>query len=127
MDGIGGYSNWRWMFILEGIITLIVGISAFFFVADFPEDVTWLTEDERSWVIARTGRDTEPARNITTKDILRFFRKPKNLFGGIIYFSKHFGAGHGCHCTLTTCHTAMVVPIYSRRTPRASPQHPLSP
>ena len=88
MDGVGGLSNWRWVFILEGIVTIIVGISAYFLVADFPENASWLTEDERSWVLVRTGRDKTSER-ITLQHILRFFSDVKNVLGGIIYFGRH--------------------------------------
>ena len=47
MDGVGGYEGWRWIFILEGIVTVILGISCFFFLIDSPALSTrWLTPDE---------------------------------------------------------------------------------
>ncbi|KAF4620182.1 hypothetical protein G7Y89_g14639 [Cudoniella acicularis] len=52
-DGIRGIHNWQWMFILEGIATVLVGMAAFFLVSDFPEDAAWLTAEERTFVIAR--------------------------------------------------------------------------
>ena len=53
MDGVGGYSGWRWIFILEGLLTVIVAIGAFFAIHDFPETASFLTEEERAWVIHR--------------------------------------------------------------------------
>lgn len=50
MDGIRGYSSWRWIFILEGIATILVGVSSYFLVSDFSEDVNWLNEEERRFV-----------------------------------------------------------------------------
>lgn len=88
MDGVRGYRSWRWIFILEGICTILIGIAAFFLVADFPDEAKWLTEDERSWVLARTGRDKEMAQQVVAKDILRFFSDIKNILGGVIYFGK---------------------------------------
>ena len=88
MDGVGGYSNWRWVFILEGILTIIIGVVAYFTLADFPEQAKWLTEDERGWVITRTGRDKEGIQKIGAKDILRFFSDFKNILAGIVYFGK---------------------------------------
>lgn len=88
MNGVGGYSNWRWLFILEGIATIVIGAFAYFLVPDFPEEAKWLTEDERSWVIARTGRGTEPPPKIEAKDILQFFSDFKNVCAGVIYFGK---------------------------------------
>ncbi|KAL7894925.1 major facilitator superfamily domain-containing protein [Trichoderma sp. SZMC 28014] len=53
MDGVGGLAGWRWIFILEGIATVLVAASAFFFLFDFPETATFLTEEERAFVIHR--------------------------------------------------------------------------
>ncbi len=53
MDGVGGLRGWRWIFILEGIATVVVAIAAFFVLQDFPETATFLTEEERAFVIHR--------------------------------------------------------------------------
>ncbi|EAW17245.1 allantoate permease family MFS transporter [Aspergillus fischeri NRRL 181] len=62
MDGVGGYAGWRWIFILEGLLTVAVAFVAPFAIHDFPETATFLTEEERRWVIhklrAQSGRDT---------------------------------------------------------------------
>ncbi|KAL3442334.1 major facilitator superfamily domain-containing protein [Aspergillus insuetus] len=51
MDGVGNYAGWRWIFILEGILTVLVGVVAPFFMHDFPETAKFLTEEERQYVI----------------------------------------------------------------------------
>lgn len=86
MDGIGGLANWRWVFILEGLATILIGIAAFFFVCDFPDDAHWLTEEERAFVISRTA-GSKATRSVTSADVYRFFMDPKNLLGGIMYLS----------------------------------------
>ncbi|CAJ2501270.1 Uu.00g041230.m01.CDS01 [Anthostomella pinea] len=53
MDGVGNLEGWRWIFILEGIVTVIVAIAAFFILHDFPETATFLTEEERAFVVFR--------------------------------------------------------------------------
>jgi sugar phosphate permease len=53
MDGKRGLEGWRWIFILEGILTVIVAFAAFFCIADYPEKATFLTEEERGIVISR--------------------------------------------------------------------------
>lgn len=53
MDGVGGYEGWRWIFILEGLLTVIVAFLAFFVLHDFPETATFLTEEERAFVVYR--------------------------------------------------------------------------
>jgi MFS family permease len=53
MDGIGNLAGWRWIFILEGILTVIVAIIAYFVLYDFPETASFLTEEERAFVVYR--------------------------------------------------------------------------
>ncbi|KAJ5749011.1 uncharacterized protein N7511_010707 [Penicillium nucicola] len=51
MDGVGGYAGWRWIFILEGLLTIVVALVAPFAIHDSPETATFLTEEERRFVI----------------------------------------------------------------------------
>ncbi|KAH8726485.1 major facilitator superfamily domain-containing protein [Phaeosphaeriaceae sp. PMI808] len=53
MDGVGNLEGWRWIFILEGILTVVVAIIAYFTLCDFPETATFLTEEERAFVVYR--------------------------------------------------------------------------
>ncbi|KIM33275.1 hypothetical protein M408DRAFT_152128 [Serendipita vermifera MAFF 305830] len=57
MKGIGGLQGWSWIFILEGIVTFIVAIWAYFQVHDKPETAKFLTEEERSEVRRRLVED----------------------------------------------------------------------
>lgn len=53
MDGVAGLEGWRWIFILEGIATVLVAFSAFFVIHDFPETASFLTPDEKAFVMHR--------------------------------------------------------------------------
>jgi MFS family permease len=86
MNHIQGLADWRWIFILEGIFTILVGLSAFFTVSDFPEEVKWLTPKEKSFVLAKTQTNRSNTESITLKDILNFFRDVKVFLGAIMYF-----------------------------------------
>jgi MFS family permease len=88
MDGVRGMANWRWLFILEGIATLFIGLMAFFLVTDFPQEATWLTEEEKNFVIARTKGEVahDTSMTISSKDLVAFFSDPKNYLGAMMYF-----------------------------------------
>ncbi|KAF6220929.1 hypothetical protein HO133_002609 [Letharia lupina] len=92
MQGVRGYSSWRWIFILEGIATIIIGIGAYFLVADFPADASWLSAEEKEYVIARTGTDEGAASPITVRQIVSFFGNVKNIIGGFMYFAYSYFA-----------------------------------
>lgn len=88
MHGIRGYSSWRWVFILEGIATIIIGIGAYFLVTDFPADARWLNVEEREFVMAKSMTDDEATSPITVRKIVSFFGDVKNLLGAIMYFGE---------------------------------------
>lgn len=45
-----GLSSWRWVFILQGIPPVLIGIWVLFYLADRPSKATWLTKDESTWL-----------------------------------------------------------------------------
>ena len=86
MDGDRGYHAWRWVFILEGIATILIGFMSFFALTDFPEEARWLTEEERRFIIAKAGTDEHPDEPITFRRIFKFLADGKPLAGGLMYF-----------------------------------------
>ena len=59
MDGIGGKRGWAWIFILEGLATILIGIASFWMVFDFPDLATFLSHDDRRRVIRRLKADQQ--------------------------------------------------------------------
>lgn len=53
MNGAGGLSAWRWLFILEGIPSMISSIFVFFFLPDYPETADWLSPEEKALAARR--------------------------------------------------------------------------
>ncbi|EIM87019.1 MFS general substrate transporter [Stereum hirsutum FP-91666 SS1] len=51
MDGVGGLEAWSWIFILEGIATVLVGVLALLVLVDFPATAKFLTPEEKAYVI----------------------------------------------------------------------------
>lgn len=89
MDGMRGYRGWRWIFILEGLLTIVVSFFFFFLLPNFPEEVKWLREDERAFVKARLQIDqgkSAAERPIALRDVGNVFRDPKIIVGGFMYF-----------------------------------------
>ncbi|KAE9366459.1 phthalate transporter [Stipitochalara longipes BDJ] len=65
MKGLGGLSGWRWIFIMEGLLTCLAGIAGYFLIVDFPElsKNSWkfLSKREAAYVVATIERDRADA------------------------------------------------------------------
>lgn len=106
MKMVRGLSAWRWVFILEGIATILIGIVSYFLVSDFPEDAKWLTEDERTFVMARTAVSKQDGEKITFQKVLLFFTDVKHLLAGIMYFGKSTKQQNSSHSKPTPPETS---------------------
>jgi len=89
MDHMRGYRGWRWIFILEGLLTILFSFSFFFLLPNFPEETKWLSEPERAFVKARLQIDqgkSAAERPIKLRDVGNVFKDPKIIVGGFMYF-----------------------------------------
>lgn len=57
LDGARGLRAWRWLFIIEGVITIFVAVCAYFILPNFPRTTGWLTEEERDLAVWRLDED----------------------------------------------------------------------
>ena len=62
-----GLAGWRWLFLIEGLPAVILGIVCLFFLDDGPARASWLSEDEKRKIAARLERDRELEQNPTTQ------------------------------------------------------------
>ncbi|EEY20081.1 inner membrane transport protein yfaV [Verticillium alfalfae VaMs.102] len=53
LDGVGGLSGWRWIFIIEGILTVLVGVFIAWILPDGPRSASFLTAEEKCFLFAR--------------------------------------------------------------------------
>lgn len=89
MDGMRGYSAWRWIFILEGTLTCVISFLFFFIIPDFPENAKFLTPEEREFMKLKLQDDQGKSaleRPIKLKDVVDVFKDYKILIGGFMYF-----------------------------------------
>src|ERR1043165_6591010 len=69
MDGVQGMHGWQWMFLLEGIPTLILGVAVFFWLTDRPAKARWLSDAEKQWLEADLEMDRARIADGGRKDI----------------------------------------------------------
>jgi ACS family tartrate transporter-like MFS transporter len=59
-----GIAGWRWIFIVEGIPPIILGVIAIFYLTDWPRQAGWLPEDERNWISAELEAETRAKKKV---------------------------------------------------------------
>ena len=52
MDGLLGLHGWQWMFLVEAVPAVVLGVVVLFYLTDRPEKATWLADDQRAWLVA---------------------------------------------------------------------------
>ncbi|RDW66519.1 MFS general substrate transporter-10 [Coleophoma cylindrospora] len=57
MQGVRGLNAWRWLFILEGVITVLCAFVALFVLPNFPRTTKWLTEEQKAMAVWRLQED----------------------------------------------------------------------
>jgi ACS family 4-hydroxyphenylacetate permease-like MFS transporter len=68
-DGIFGIAGWRWLFLIEGLPSVVLGIVAAFYLTSRPSEAKWLTKEEKSVLEASLG-GPPPARSGGFRELL---------------------------------------------------------
>jgi len=76
LDGVLGLHGWQWLFLFEGVPTVLLGISVLFVLNDGPDAADWLTPEERSWLNSELRRDEERYGASKHHNLLDAFRLP---------------------------------------------------
>ena len=72
-DGWLGLRGWQWMFIVEAVPAVLLGVACLFVLSDRPADARWLGSEEREWLLARLqadGRRGKPVRQMSVWQVL---------------------------------------------------------
>jgi len=86
LDGVMGLQGWQWLFIIEGIPSIALGIVSWFYLTDRPEKADWLTAEQKAWLAARLKAEVaakQAAKHMTLGEALA---SPKVIALSLIYF-----------------------------------------
>ncbi len=93
MTGVGHLSSWQWLFLLEGIPSVVMGLVTLWFLTDRPSNASWLSEDEKQ-LVAR-GLEEDDAKKRTTGHaghrLSDAFRSVPVWLLGVVYFGMTAG------------------------------------
>lgn len=82
---VGGLRNWQWLFLLEGIPSIVLGLLAFLVLKDRPEDAAWLSAEEKSIVTADLAAEQSgKAGKHDSGSLLQALRDPRVYVLGLV-------------------------------------------
>ncbi|SHM64379.1 D-galactonate transporter [Pseudomonas asturiensis] len=87
MDGVGGLSGWKWVFVVEGAPACLLGILCFFVLRDRPDDATWLTDDEKRLVKEDLAKDEIPEEQHSKGVMRNILCNPVNYLVAYLFFT----------------------------------------
>lgn len=93
MEGVAGLSGWQWLFIIEGIPSVLLGFSVLFLLPDGPRDAAWLTSEEREWLEADRAREDSRRLEAGGSDKLSALADPRVWILIGLYISVSIGTG----------------------------------
>jgi ACS family phthalate transporter-like MFS transporter len=87
LGGVLGFANWQWLFLIEGMLPVAMGILAFFVLDDRPREASWLSGREKDLLIANLSVEGRPEGRSGVQAFLSALRKPTLWIATFGYFS----------------------------------------
>jgi len=94
LDGWLGVAGWQWLFILEAIPAVILGVAFWLFMTDWPSQAHWLSREQREWLIARLDAERAQRESIHRFSLWQAMLNRRVLLLSLVYFGGTF-SGYG--------------------------------
>jgi ACS family tartrate transporter-like MFS transporter len=93
MPPLAGLADWQWLFIIEAVPAIILGLVVLKYLTDKPAQAHWLRDDERAWLVAKLQDEARlgGARPDHASSAWRALRDPRVLALALIYFGTSAG------------------------------------
>lgn len=91
MNGVMGLHGWQWLFLIEAIPALILGVVVFFYMTDRPEKASWLKDDERAWLVQAMKAEDAGKAGSDKHGSFAGLTNPRVLALALVYFGTSAG------------------------------------
>ncbi|MEO8519998.1 MAG: MFS transporter [Acidobacteriota bacterium] len=92
MDGIGGLAGWQWLFIIEALPAVLVGILLLFILPNGPEDVRWLSAPQKGWIRTRLAAEAAQTGSTHEHRLAEVFTSGRVWLLCLLYFLMNIGS-----------------------------------
>ncbi|MGA2994090.1 MFS transporter [Bradyrhizobium sp.] len=86
LDGAMGLKGWQWLFIIEGVPSVLLGIVTWFYLTDRPERADWLTAEQKAWLASKLNAETATKQAATQLTLGEALSSPKVIMLSLSYF-----------------------------------------
>lgn len=86
LHGVMGLQGWQWLFIIEGIPSILLGIVSWFYLTDRPDNATWLTAQQKAWLASRLNAEDAAKQAATHMTLGEALTSSKVIMLSLIYF-----------------------------------------
>jgi MFS family permease len=90
MDGVWGIRGWRWLFLIDGLPAVLLGLAAMFVLTDKPANARFLTEAEKQVVVDDMEADRKARTTAASTTVRETLRNPKVWLMVVVYFTMAF-------------------------------------
>ena len=86
LDGAMGLQGWQWLFIIEGVPSVLLGIVAWFYLTDRPAKADWLGAEQKAWLAAKLESEVAAKQAVTHLTLGQALSSPKVIALSLVYF-----------------------------------------
>ena len=81
-----GLSGWQWMFLVEGMPAILLGVTVYWTLSDSPKEASWLKGEERAWLLDRLAREQQAESAISKGGFWDVLVSPRIWLLSVVYF-----------------------------------------
>ncbi|NUU31273.1 MFS transporter [Arthrobacter sp. C9C5] len=86
LEGVAGLHGWQWLYIIEGIPAIVLGVITPFVMTDRPEHAKWLKPEERDWLATTMSKELAEKQKSGNHNFLAGLKDPRTLAYSALYF-----------------------------------------
>jgi D-galactonate transporter len=86
LDGANGWHGWQWLFLVQGVPASVLGLLAFFYLQDKPEQADWLSAAQKTALRHDLDNDVPLVANAGHASFWQMLRDPKVYMLSLVYF-----------------------------------------
>lgn len=86
LDGAMGMKGWQWLFIIEGVPSILLGVVSWFYLTDRPEHADWLSPEQKAWLAAKLNAEIAAKQAVKHMTLGEALSSPKVIVLSLVYF-----------------------------------------